>query len=186
MASEGDLEIVGKATGVQEALKAIGRDQPDVVIIGGTLADGHGREVLLALQEQRSATRSLVFSADATEESIALAMELGASAYLAKSTERSELLDVVKKVAAGAIYLPPEFEASLQRRRRRPALTDRELAVLQWVATGEPNKMIGANLGISETTVKVHLSRVFEKLGVHDRISATITALRRGLVRLDR
>ena len=88
-------------------------------------------------------------------------------------------------VAAGEEFFPAEIQAILDRREQRDELTGREMEVLELAVRGEPNKIIADVLQIAESTVKVHLSRAFDKLGVKDRTSATTEALRRGIVSLE-
>ncbi len=185
LGAESDIEIVGEAAGVAEAMSLVRETSPDLMLLDGELADGHGREVLEALGAEGLTTRVIVLSVDTAEESVHLAMEKGAGGYLPKTSSRKELLMAIRRVAGGGIYLTEELKAVLRRRRVLPNLTDRELTVLKRVAAGDPNKLIAASLGISETTVKVHLSRVFDKLDVQDRTSATTVALQRGLIRLE-
>ena len=114
------------------------------------------------------------------------AVELaGASGYLLKAAPAEELLAGVRSVAAGEVALSPAIAAQLVARMRQPALptlTPRETEVLRLVATGLTNKQIGERLHLGEATVKTHLLRTFDKLGVSDRTRAVTLAMERGLL----
>ncbi len=184
LSAEAEFHIVGEAASVKSACELIRELKPDLVLLDGELVDGHGREVLKMIIEEGLPSKVLLFSVDIAEESVAKAIDEGARGYLAKTSPRKELIAAIHKVMEGAIYLPHALEQLLIERNKQPQLTNRELAVLKRVAAGDPNKLIAADLGISETTVKVHLSHVFEKFGVQDRTSATTVALQKGLVTL--
>ena len=121
---------------------------------------------------------------DESEETIFHALERGARGYLSKSTPRRTLIEAIREVAAGREYLTDAFREVLNNRRKRPTLTQRELEVLQLIVQGESNKMIAASLGVKEMTIKAHVANIFEKLEVHERTSAAIIAVQRGLARL--
>jgi DNA-binding NarL/FixJ family response regulator len=181
---EPDLEVVAEAGSVAEALDAFRTSQPDVTLLDGNLPDGHGLDALALIAAEFPHARIVMLSVDVTEESVFRAIEAGALGYLGKSAPRQVLLHALREAAQGRTFLPPELEAKLRQRRQRQELTAREFEILRLVVKGTPNKLIADALGIAEMTVKVHLSRIFDKLGVPDRTSATTAALQRGLVQL--
>lgn len=182
---EEDLQVVSEAGSVGEALERYREVRPDVMLLDGQLPDGHGLDVLKKVIEEFPDAKVVMLSVDEAEECIYRAAEMGAMSYLSKSTERKELLKTIREAAQGRPYLPDHIKDILKTRSQREQLTSREMDVLKLVVRGEPNKLIAAALNIAESTVKVHLSRTFDKLGVQDRTSATTEALRRGLVSLD-
>jgi len=180
---EPDLAVVGGAGDGAEALTQFRALQPDVVLMDGRLPGAHGCEVIALLRAEFPGARVILLSIDDTEEDVARALDAGAMSYLGKSTPREELLRAIRAVASDAKYLPTALAERHSARARRPTLTPREQAVLQLLVRGTPNKSIATELGITEMTVKTHVSHIFEKLGVEDRTSATMAALQRGLAR---
>lgn len=181
---EADLEIVAEAGSGAEALQAFRRHTPDVTLLDGRLPDAHGVDVLKTMLGERPEAQVMLLSVDETEEDIHRAIEAGARAYLPKSLPREELLAAIRAVHAGKLHLPASIADRLAERNRRVPLTKRELEILHLVALGFANKQIAARLALAEITVKVHVSRVLEKLGAPDRTRATTLAIERGLVRL--
>ena len=118
------------------------------------------------------------------DEDIYRAIKAGAKAYLLKDTARDALVDTVRRVHAGETYLPPQLAAKLAERVSGAALSQREMEVLQRMAAGKSNKEIGAELFISDGTVKTHVKSIFTKLDVVSRTEAVATATRRGLIQL--
>ena len=183
--SEQDMEVVAEASGVEEAVRVHASVKPDVILMDGHLSDGEGIEALRQIRESDDTARIVMLSIDESEESVFQALDAGAMSYLSKSAPLAELLHAIREAHFGRSYLPASISETLDRRMARPELSEREIQVLTLVANGLPNKLIAAELGVAEMTIKVHLSRIFGKLGVQDRTSATTTALQKGLVRLD-
>lgn len=181
---EPDLTVVGEAGDGPAALASFAALTPDVVLMDGRMPGAHGAEVTAELLAAFPAARVLLLSVDESEEDVARALAAGAVGYLPKSTPPRELLRAIRGVAAGESYLPAELSAQQAARERRPVLTPRELEVLGEVVKGLPSKQIADVLGVAEITVRVHLTHIFEKLGVQDRTSATTVALQRGIARL--
>ena len=127
----------------------------------------------------------LVVTTYDTDSDILRAVEAGATGYLLKDTPRGQLADAVRAAARGETVLAPPVAAKLVTRMRGPApesLTPREVEVLRQVARGLSNPEVGRALFISEATVKTHLIRVFDKLGVGDRTAAVTVAMSRGIL----
>src|SRR5437879_295641 len=112
-------------------------------------------------------------------------LRAGANGYLLKDACREELLECIRAVYDGRTWIPPAVAAKLATRIGGPDLTSRELEVLNLMVAGNSNKEIGTALGVSEGTIKAHVNRVLEKLGVSGRTEATAVALKRGIVRLE-
>ena len=118
------------------------------------------------------------------DEDIYRAIRAGAKAYLLKDTARDALVECVRRVYAGETYLPPLLAAKFAERVSGETLSAREIEVLQRIAAGKSNKEIGAELFISEGTVKTHVKSIFAKLDVVSRTEAVAAATRRGLIQL--
>lgn len=183
--AEGDLRVVAEADSAAAAIEQYREHQPDVTLLDGNLPDRSGIEALTDIRAEFGNARIVMLTINETEEDVYQAVAAGATAYLTKSSGRKEMLHAIREAAHGRRYFPPELTARLNARRARPELTTRETEVLQHVVAGTPNKNIADALGCTEQTIKNHLSHIFAKLGVQDRTSATVTALRRGLVRLE-
>lgn len=183
--AEGDLQVIAEADSAATAIEQYREHRPDVTLMDGNLPDRSGIEAITAIREEFARARIVMLSINQTEEDVYQAVAAGAFGYLTKSSSRKEMLHAIREAALGRRYFPPELAARLNARRARPVLTSRETEILQHVVAGTPNKLIADVLGCAEQTIKNHLSSIFAKLGVQDRTSATVTALRRGLVRLE-
>jgi two-component system NarL family response regulator len=144
----------------------------------------NGLEVLLALNELKLQTKGIVMTTFENEEDIQHSMKAGARAYLLKDCPQQILVDAIRRVYRGEVYLPPQIAQKLVDRMQKPQLSPRELEVLKAVAAGKSNKEIGVQLFISEGTVKTHVESLLDKLGTATRTSAVQAAVRRGLVKM--
>jgi DNA-binding NarL/FixJ family response regulator len=182
--AEPDLDVVGEAASGEEAVVLAARLRPDVVLMDLRMP---GTDGVAATGRITAAgdSRVLVVTTYDTDADILRAVEAGATGYLLKDTPRRELADAVRSAARGETVLAPPVARKLVSRVRLPpvdAPTRRELEVLAEVARGLSNGEVGRQLHISEATVKTHLVRVFEKLGVSDRTAAVTTAISQGLL----
>ncbi|MES2572778.1 MAG: response regulator transcription factor [Verrucomicrobiota bacterium] len=182
--AEPDMTVVGEGENASEAIALFRQLKPDVTLMDGRLPDRSGIEAVAVIRAEFPAARIIMLSIDESEEDIHRAVNAGVLGYLPKSAPRQDLLHTIREAALDRVYFPPEIAARLKQRRRREELTARELEILRLLVTGTPNKNIAHALGIAEMTVKIHVSHIFFKLGVQDRTSATVVALRRGLVEL--
>ncbi len=182
--AEPDLDVVGEAGSGAEAVELAARLRPDVVLMDLRMPGMDGVEATGRIFAAGDA-RVLVVTTYDTDSDILRAVEAGATGYLLKDTPRRELTDAVRSAARGETVLAPPVARKLMSRVRLPAVdapTRRELEVLAQVARGRSNAEVGRELRISEATVKTHLVRVFEKLGVSDRTAAVTTAISQGLL----
>lgn len=185
LADEPDLEVVGEAADGAEALGVVDRVDPEVVLMDLRMPGVDGARATELILAAHPGVRVVVLTTYETDADILRAVEAGATGYLLKDTPRQDLVEAVRAAARGETVLAPGVARRLVSQVRGGAerLTGRELEVLGAVARGLSNAEIGAELFISEATVKTHLLRVFAKLGVSDRTRAVTVALERGLIR---
>ena len=181
---ERHLKVIGEANDGVEVLEFIKQHRPDIALLDLRMPRMNGLEVLLALKELKLQTRAIVMTAFENEEDIQRSMKAGARAYLLKDCPHQILVDAIRRVHCGEVYLPPQVAQKLVDRMQKPQLSPRELEVLKAVAAGKSNKEIGVQLFISEGTVKTHVESLLEKLGAATRTSAVKAAARRGLVEM--
>ena len=185
--AEPDLDVVGEAGSGAEAVRLAAELGPDVVLMDLRMPELDGVAATARITAAGSA-RVLVVTTYDTDTDILRAVEAGATGYLLKDTPRRDLAAAVRAAARGETVLAPPVAAKLVTRVRGAGadpLTRREVEVLGQVARGLSNAEVGRELLISEATVKTHLLRAFEKLGVGDRTAAVTTAISRGILRPD-
>lgn len=182
LATAPDLELVGEAKDGQEAVEAAEAAAPDVILMDISMPVLDGVEATRRIVARDPAVRIVMLTSLADNRQILDALEAGASGYLLKHAAPDELLGAIRSAAAGDAPLDPKAaRALLDSRRAAPAdknkaLSAREQEVLRLVAQGLANKQIARRLGISERTVKAHLTNVFSALGVSDRTQAALWA----------
>lgn len=185
LALEPDIEVVAECGSGEQAVAAYGVHRPDVVLMDWRLAGMSGVEATAAIRQRHPAARIVSFTVYEGEEDIARAVEAGVVGYLTKSSSRQEILAAIRAVFRGENAFPPPIAAKLAAGRVRGRLNEKEMTVLRGIARGQSNKEIAAALGLAEVTVKFHVGRILEKLGVLDRTQAATTALQRGIIHLD-
>jgi two-component system nitrate/nitrite response regulator NarL len=189
IAQAGDLELVATCRDGGEALHRIRADAPDVAVLDLRMPLLTAGEILEQLSAARATCAVLVLSAYAAGAEVHECLSLGAAGYIAKETDRSSICDAIRAVAAGRTVLSSEVQGSvseeLQRRRLRSQalLSPRETEVLGMLSSGRTAAEIAAELYLTTATVKTHLHRLYEKLGVSDRAAAVADGMRRGLIR---
>lgn len=186
---EGDIELVGDAADGAEALRLILERQPDVVLLDLRLPQLSGVEVMRRARPLVPATRFLVLTTYDTDEYIGPALAAGAQGYLLKDATPDELVRAVRALMGGGAALEPGVAARLLGRMGEAEpdeLSARELEVLRLLVSGASNKAVAAQLGLSENTVKSHISHIFGKLNVQSRAEAVAVALQKGIVPMGR
>jgi DNA-binding NarL/FixJ family response regulator len=183
MADEPDIEIVGEACNGAEAITLFDRLLPDVTVMDGILPDIHGEDATRQILKKHPLARIILVSINESAEDIHRAIEVGACGYVPKSQNQDVIVRAVRAVASGQRFLEPELARRLSARAATNSLSQRELDVLRLVAHGLVNKQVGVELGLSENTVKTHISRIMGKLEVHDRTSLAMKAVTLGLLR---
>ncbi len=184
LSGEADLQVVGEAADGAAALALVAEVLPDVVLMDLRMPGVDGATATGTISTLHPQVRVLVLTTYESDTDILRAVEAGAAGYLLKDTPREDLIEAVRGVARGETVLAPSVARRLvaQVRQADQRLTPRELEVLAGVARGGSNGQIGAELFITEATVKTHLLRVFVKLGVDDRTRAVTVAMERGLL----
>jgi DNA-binding NarL/FixJ family response regulator len=182
---ERDLFVVAEAANGVEGVAAFERHRPDVTLLDLRMPEMEGVEAVRQIRTRDPLAKVIVLTTYDTDEDISRALRAGAKAYILKDIAADALIACIHDVLAGKTYLAPAAAAKLAEGVTRVQLTPRELTTLKLMADGQANKEIASTLGISERTVKTHLSHLFEKLGVTSRTEAVGVATRRGLVRLD-
>jgi DNA-binding NarL/FixJ family response regulator len=179
-----DMVVVGEASNGREAVDLWKEHRPDVTVLDLRMPELDGVGAIKEIRELDENAHIVVLTTYDGDEDIYRAIKAGAKAYLLKDTARDALVDTVRRVNAGETYLPAPVAAKLAGRVSGEALSGREMEVLRRLAAGKSNKEIGAELFISEGTVKTHIKSIFTKLDVVTRTEAVATATRRGLIQL--
>jgi DNA-binding NarL/FixJ family response regulator len=200
---EDDIEVVGQCADGEQALVSAARLQPDVVLLDINLPSINGLQVARQLKSDRSGVSVVFLTAYHDSQQVLHAMRAGASAYCPKDVEPDELLQVIRYVARGyyvvgnkrmdahelQAWINTNVEAmsgpyTVDPDEHYIPLSPRELEILQSVTNGMSNKEIANRLGISQQTVKNHMTSILKKLNVQDRTQAAVMALRHGWVRI--
>jgi DNA-binding NarL/FixJ family response regulator len=193
--SEPDVEVVGEAGDGEVALSQVRALRPDVVLMDIRMPRMDGVEATRRLAELDDPPRVLVLTTYDLDEYVVDSLRAGASGFLLKDVPAEDLVDAVRVVHRGEAVVAPRVTRRLLDRFARllpaagpqtaplPELTDREHQVLLLVARGLSNAEIAAELVLSETTVKTHVSNVLMKLGLRDRVQAVVLAYERGIVK---
>jgi len=178
------FDVIGQAANGEQAVTRFEELRPDVTLMDLQMPALDGVGAIQKIRARHPDACILVLTTFDTDDDIERALRAGARGYLLKDAAVDELANAVREVAAGRTRVAPAVAAKLADRVTQVQLTMRELAVLRLLAEGKTNKEIGAQLDIAESTVKVHVTHLFEKLGVSNRTEAIAAAARRGLVRM--
>jgi DNA-binding NarL/FixJ family response regulator len=182
-----DVELVGTADGGEAAVALCAGERPDVLLLDLAMPEVDGIEVTRRLAEASPDTKVVLFTSFSDREGIESALDAGAVGYLLKDAEPEEIRSAIQAAARGEAPLAPKAAAALlagrNARERQVELTPRERDVLQLIVSGGSNKQVARKLGISEKTVKGHLTKLFQRIGVADRTQAALWAERNGIFR---
>ena len=184
-----DVELVGAAANGDEAVSLSAERDPDVVLMDLEMPVLDGIEATRRIRAAQPEVAVVVFTSFSDRERILSALDAGAAGYLLKDAEPDALAHAIRAAARGEAPLDPKAARALLSARRASVptdeLSDREREVLAMVAEGLPNKLIAQQLGISEKTVKAHLTSVYRQIGVTDRTQAALWAQRQGVTRTE-
>jgi DNA-binding NarL/FixJ family response regulator len=192
LACEG-IDIVGEASGGRAGVRLTSELRPEVVLMDLSMPDLDGLAATRQIIASGCGARIVVLTISDQDESIIQALVAGAVGYVRKDESLKDIVTVVRAAAAGDAIIPPRVGSMVLDRLRKeepatsedgsiPQLSKRELEVLRLMVDGKDNATIAAELFISPNTVKNHLANIFEKLGVANRLQASVQALRRGII----
>ncbi|MGM1022686.1 MAG: response regulator [Bacillota bacterium] len=188
-------EVVGEAEDGATALTLIEELQPDVILMDLYMPQMSGLETMKALKERQNETPVIILTTYNEDDLMIQGLSLGAKGYLLKDTSRGNLFRTIESALRGETLLQPEITARVfaktserevksEQREDTSTLTEKERIILQSVARGLRSKEIAFDMGISERTVKAHLTNIYNKLGVDSRSEAVAVSLERGILHL--
>jgi len=179
-----DMVLIAEASNGREALEQFRRHRPDVTLMDLQMPDMSGIDAMSAIRGEFPDARIIVLTTHAGDVLVARALKAGAQAYLLKGLLRKELLETIRAVHAGQKRVSPEIAAEIAEHATDDALTPREIDVLRLIARGNANKIIAAELSLTEETVKSHIRNILSKLGANDRTHAVAIGIKRGIIGL--
>lgn len=179
---QSDVVVVAEAGNGQQAIAAWERERPDVTLMDLRMPGVGGVEAIQVIRQRHPEARFVVLTTYDGDENIYRALQAGAQSYLLKDMFREQLLEAIRTVHRGQRYIPGPIARKLADRPGNNELSQRELQVLEAIVKGHNNKEIAAELGITEPTVKFHITNILGKLGVSDRTQAVTAAIQRGFV----
>jgi DNA-binding NarL/FixJ family response regulator len=190
---EPDFKVVGEAANGIEAVNKTKELKPDIVLMDLRMPELDGVEAIRQISATVPSTRFIILTTYSDDEFIFKGIEVGARAYLLKDAPREDLFKAIRAVYRGESLIQPVVAskvldrfAELSRQAHAPAeiLSEREIEVLALMAKGDANKEIAAQLHITDSTVKTHISSIFQKLNAKDRTEAVMQAIKRGIIKI--
>lgn len=186
LTSSGDIEVVGESGLAQEATRRIPALRPDVAILDARLPDGNGIDVCRDVRAVDSSIKGLILTSYEDDEALFAAIMAGAAGYVLKQIRGTDLVDAVRRVAAGQSLLDPaittrvleRIRSGVEQPRELKSLTEQERRILEYVAEGLTNREIAGKMFLAEKTVKNYVSSVLAKLGLERRTQAAVLATR--------
>jgi DNA-binding NarL/FixJ family response regulator len=186
LAANPDFDVVGEGSSADEAVKLAEQFTPDVCLLDIAMPGG-GLNAARTITSSLPQTRVVMLTVSEDEDDLLAAMKSGASGYVLKGAAASELMNVLKTVNAGEVYVAPGLAWGLLREMSRPRsapldeLSTREREVLELVAAGLSNQEVGDRLGLAEKTIKHYMTSILGKLRVRSRVEAALVAYREGI-----
>jgi len=189
VASESDLEFVGVAGSVADAVSLVAREGPDVVLMDYHLPDGDGAEATASILRRWPHVKVLMLSGSSETEVLSKAIEAGCSGFISKNRRAGDIMSAVRSVARGEIVMRADQLAEVMNRLSAPAnsegLTARELEILRLLAKGRSSAEIAIELFLSKHTVRNHIRNILMKLDAHTMLAAVAVATRDGILSLN-
>lgn len=179
-----DMRVVSEAANGLQAVQQFLLHRPDVILLDLRMPEMNGIEAMQVILKEVPDARIIVLSTYGGDEDIYRALHAGAKAYLLKDSPREQLIESVRTVSNGQMWISSAIGQKLANHMGTAELTKRETDVIGLMVSGKSNKEIGDALGVSEGTVKVHVGHILKKLGVTGRTEAIRVALERGIVHL--
>jgi DNA-binding NarL/FixJ family response regulator len=182
--TEPDMQVVAQASSGIEAVMQFRETLPDITLMDLQMKQMNGIDAIGAIRTEWPWAKIIVLSTFGGDVMAQRALRAGAQAYLLKGMVRGELLETIRVVHGGAMWIQAEVASSIATHVNETALTGREVQVLELIANGKSNKQIAYNLSINEETAKSHVKNILAKLHANDRTHAVTMALRRGIILL--
>ena len=179
-----DMTVVGEARNGREAVELAGSLRPDVVIMDLMMPEMSGGEATKAIHEAHPGIKIVILTTYGTSAELATAVTNGAVGVLLKDKVEMDLLNTIRFVVEGNQVIPTRLLAQIEEDKAMGKLTDRQMEILASVAEGQSNADIALQFGLSEITVKKHLSAIFERLGVANRSEAVALAFRKQMLKV--
>ena len=177
-----DMTLVGQAANGREAIETFRQLRPDVTLMDLRMPDMSGIKAITEIRKEFPSARIIVLTTYAGDVQAVEALRAGASGYLLKNMLRKELLQTIRAIHSGKRHVPAEIAMDIAEHAADDVLTEREVEVLQRVAAGKSNKLIAAELALSESTIKAHMKSILPKLDASSRTHAVMIALKRGIL----
>ncbi|WP_234122583.1 response regulator [Clostridium hydrogenum] len=194
--TEENYEVIGEAEDGEKAIMLIEKLKPDVILLDLSMPKMNGIETIKALNEKSNLVPIIILTTYNEGNLIREALSLGAKGYLLKDTTRENLIRTVDAAIRGEILIQPEISKSIFSAKKEEqkqssdsfniAITERELFILQAIARGCTSKEIAFDMGISERTVKAHLTNIYSKLKVNSRSEAVAVAIEQGIIHIEK
>jgi two-component system, NarL family, response regulator DevR len=184
--AEGDIEVVGESGSAPEAARRIPALRPDVAVLDARLPDGNGIDVCRDVRAVDPSIKGLILTSYEDDEALFAAIMAGAAGYVLKQIRGTDLVDAVRRVAAGQSLLDPavtqrvleRIRSGVEQPRELKSLTEQERRILEYVAEGLTNREIAGKMFLAEKTVKNYVSSLLAKLGLERRTQAAVLATR--------
>jgi DNA-binding NarL/FixJ family response regulator len=190
-ASENDVELVGTAGTIADAISMIDRAAPTVILMDFALPDGDGASATGQILRRRKDVKIVMLSGSEQPDTLTRAFEAGCVGFLSKARPWSEVVDAVRAASRGASVMRADELAELLERLRRPPagqaqwLSPREIEILKLLARGRPTDRMAAELFIAPNTLRNHVSSILSKLGAHSKLEAVAIAVRDGVISIE-
>jgi len=187
---ESDFDVVGEAKNGRDGLEAIQRLNPDIALIDLVMPEMDGQEMALAVRKSNPDIKIMMLTGTEVDDRIYDLVSAGVEGYVLKNIEPGELVRAIRAIVHGEAYLHPDVMKKILSQTKTQStqvvtLTPRELEVLEWMTTPNTYKQIGAQLSVSEETVRSHAKNIFEKLKQPNRTQAVLAAVKMGLIELN-
>ena len=179
-----EMHVVAEAESGAEAIRLAAEHGPDVVIMDLMMPEMDGAEATARLLKASPSSKVLILTTFGTSADLARALDAGATGAVTKNLPVADLIEAIRKTAAGKRCLSPEIARTLNKVQKAPVLNERQLSVLTSITRGLSNDDIAAQLGLSRSRIKQHLNELYEKLGAANRTEAVAIALRKQLLKI--
>lgn len=179
-----DMEVVAEASDGMESLEQFRKHRPDITLMDLQMPGMNGIDAIRAIRAEFPEARIIVLSTHAGDVQVSRALKTGARAYLLKGSLRNELLETIRAVHSGQKRVSTEVAVEIAEHSADDGLTPREVDVLRFIAKGNANKAIAAQLSLTEETIKSHIRNILSKLQANDRTHAIAIAVKRGIIEL--